>query len=215
MFNWPDAELWPSVTVEGGSGRAVRMAAGQRVGVVNTHGQQVVDTWAVTLTGERYLSMSHTRLAIGRLSPTAGDVLVDDQRQPILALVCDESPGGHDTLIPACDARRYRALGFQGYHPSCADNYAHALAGTGLGASARTPDPLNLFMAVDLSAAGELALVPSAAQAGARVVFEALQDLVLVVSACPQDLVPINGADGPRRVQLFIEGPASGTALGA
>ncbi len=124
----------------------------------------------------------------------------------MLALRADDSLGGHDTLIPACDAQRYRTLGYAGHHPSCADNYAAAVNEWGLAAAGPMRDPLNLFMAVPVSDAGELTLQPSIAPAGSQVTFEALQDILLVVSACPQDLVPINGTDSrPRLIDVYVE----------
>jgi uncharacterized protein YcgI (DUF1989 family) len=192
-------------TVTGGTGGAVRVAAGHRVHVVNTLGQQVADTWAVGPHGGSTLSMSHTRLAMGRVTPRVGDVLVDDLRQPMLAMVADTSGGGHDTLIAACDPQRYRALGAEAGHANCSDNYRAALAAAGL-APRSTPDPLNLFMAVPIAPDGSLTLESSSAPAGSEVVFEALQDLVLIVSACPQDMVPISGTTSPpRQIDLYTD----------
>jgi len=194
------------VTVRGGTGQAARVAAGRRVHVVNTLGHQVADTWAVALPhGGTSLSMSHTRLAIGRISPGIGDVLVDEQRQPMLVVLSDTSAGGHDTLIPACDPQRYRDLGFDGPHASCSANYLASLADHGMFPS-QVPDPLNLFMAVPVARDGSLSLEPSRAGVGSEIVFEALQDLLLVVSACPQDLVPINGdAGSPRQIDVYTD----------
>ncbi len=195
-------------TVPGGSGYAVAVNAGQRVHIVNTLGHQVVDTWALSPDGLQRLSMSHTRLAIGRVSPQVGDVLVDDARQPMLQLVEDDSIGDHDTLIPACDAQRYRSLGFTGYHASCTDNYIAAVAAFGVAIPTRAPDPLNLFMVVPVAADGGLTLESSVAPPMSKVVLEAIRDLVLVVSACPQDLIAINGADmSPRLIDIFISDP--------
>jgi uncharacterized protein YcgI (DUF1989 family) len=192
-------------TIPGGTGGTVRVVAGQRVHVVNTLGQQVADTWAVGLRGGTTLSMSHTRLATGHVAPRVGDVLVDDLRQPMLAFVADTSGGAHDTLIAACDPQRYRALGAAEGHANCSDNYRAALSAGGLEPRA-TPDPLNLFMAVPVAPDGSLTLEESAAPAGSEVVFEALQDLVLVVSACPQDLVPISGTTSPpRQIDLYTD----------
>jgi uncharacterized protein YcgI (DUF1989 family) len=193
-------------TVEGGSGYAVRLGFGQKLHIVNTLGHQVVDTWALRLPGgEHHLSMSHTRLAIGRLGPRIGDTLVDDQRQPMLHLVEDTSGVDHDTLIPACDPQRYRALGHQGWHASCAENYAAAVTPHGL-APEPVPDPLNLFMAVPVSADREFRLAPSSAPAGSKVVLQAAREVLVIVSACPQDLIPINGAERtPRRIDVYLE----------
>jgi uncharacterized protein len=196
-------------TVRGGSGYAVRLAAGHKIHIVNTLGHQVVDTWALSLPGgERHMSMSHTRVAIGRIGPKAGDVLVDDRRQPILHLVDDTSGVDHDTLIAACDPQRYRALGHQGWHASCVDNYAAAVTSHGLRPEP-VPDPLNLFMAVPVSADGRISLAPSAAPPGSRVVLQAEGDVLVIVSACPQDLIPINGADRtPRSIEVHVEDDA-------
>jgi uncharacterized protein len=206
-------------TIEGGRGGSVVLRAGQRVHVVNTLGYQVVDTWALRLDGAAALSMSHSRLAMSRLSPLVGDTLVDDRRAPMLTLVEDDSGGVHDTLIAACDPERYRALGFRGWHASCAENFRHAAAGVALrdpvaGVQAEAwrtvPDPLNLFMTVEASLSGELSLKSSVAAPGSRVILQAHQDLVLIVSACPQDLVPISGNEGPPRlVDLYVDGATS------
>jgi uncharacterized protein len=73
--------------------------------------------------------MPHTRASTNRLTPIAGDVLTTNQRQPILTLLSDSSPGVHDTLIAACDIWRYRELAHKPvdsdpeyYHANCADN---------------------------------------------------------------------------------------------
>jgi uncharacterized protein YcgI (DUF1989 family) len=51
-------------------GRAVRLRKGQALKVINTHGQQVVDTWAFNAEdlGE-FLSMEHLRQVLGRIMP--------------------------------------------------------------------------------------------------------------------------------------------------
>ena len=200
--------------VAGGHGYALEVHRGQRVHIVNTLGQQVVDTWALGLPdGGSRLSMSHTRLAIGRISPRTGDVLLDHQRKPMLHLVEDDSEGSHDTLIPACDAQRYRSLGYKGEHANCADNYRAAVTAYGFVTPTQIPDPLNLFMAVPVTDGGELTLQPSVAPAGSQVVFEAEQDVLLIVSACPQNLVPINGEDcQPKLIDLHTDDRAVAAA---
>lgn len=189
-----------------GTARAVVVRRGGRAQVVNTLGSQVADLWALALPdGARHLSMSHTRLAIGRISPWPGDVLVDDRRQPLLRVLADTSPGGHDTVIPACDEQRYRDLGVVGEHANCTANFLAAVAPHGLG-QISVPEPLNLFMSVLVAADGALVVEPSGARPGDEVVLEAVRDVLLVVSACPQDLVLISGADGVlRQVDVYAD----------
>ncbi|HLH64431.1 MAG TPA: urea carboxylase-associated family protein [Solirubrobacteraceae bacterium] len=174
-------------------GRAVQVAAGARLEVVNREGGQVADMWALCAADpSEWLSMEHTRTALRRLVPAVGDELVSSSRRPLLRLVADSSPGVHDTLIAACDSERYRQLGAGPGHANCADNLRQALAAEGIQAD-RLPAPLNLFMNIPWQPDGRLEFLPSPARAGDRVTFEALVDVVIVVSACPMDLNPING----------------------
>jgi uncharacterized protein YcgI (DUF1989 family) len=182
-------------TLPAGEGRAYRLAAGDRIRIVNTHGSQVVDTWALTAEGDEHLSMEHTRTSLSRLAPRTGDPLYSDRRRPILRLVEDTSPGVHDTLIAACDANRYAQLGWSGPHATCADNFRAALSEAGL-PERPVPSPLNLFMAIRWDAGGTLYFEPSPAAPGDEVVLLAERDVVVVLSACPMDLNAINGARG-------------------
>ena len=121
-----------------------------------------------------------------------GESLVTNQRRPILTLVEDTSPGVHDTLIAACDRYRYALLGCTTYHDNCTDNLAAALAELGLQAS-ETPSPWNLFMNIPVQANGRLSFEPPVCKAGDYVLLRAELDCVVAFSACPQDIVPING----------------------
>jgi uncharacterized protein len=176
-----------------GTGRAIMLVAGAAIEIMNIHGSQVVDTWALARndTAEA-LSMQHTRGILHRLSPRLGDILYTDRRQPLLQLEADTSPGRHDTLIPACDLERYRQLGAHGYHENCTDNFLRAIAAAGL-APRPVPAPLNLFMNIPWTLAGDLTFEEPLSRPGDYVVLRALRDAVVVLSACPQDMVPING----------------------
>ena len=184
-------------------GVAARVRQGQLVRVVNTHGTQVVDTWAFGADDlAEFMSMEHCRAATLRLVPRVRDALVTNRRRPILTLVEDTSGGVHDTLIAACDRYRYEQLGHPG-HRNCTDNLAEAMAALGLRAP-ETPAPLNLFMNIPWHGdEGRLSFDPPAGVAGGYVVFRTEMDLVIAFSACPQDLVPINGTDGVIRDAHF------------
>ena len=182
------------ITIPAGHGRAFRLSTGQRLRVATTEGGQVVDTWALALPDlDEWMSMEHTRARSLAVSPRAGDDLWSNRRRPILRLVEDTSPGVHDTLIAACDPERYAQLGHRGPHRSCGDNFTAALAELGY-AAPPVPAPLNVFMNIPIAADGTLSFEPSPARPGDAVTLEAMRDVVVVLSACPQDLVPINGA---------------------
>ncbi len=189
-------------------GRAFRVAAGTDVRVVNTHGTQVVDTWAFNAADPaEFMSMEHSRLHMGRLNPIVGDALVTNFRRPVLTLKEDTSGGVHDTLLAACDQYRYELLGYSGKHDNCTDNLHAALHEIGLHVPL-TPAPLNLFENSMPDANGLITIKPPISPPGSHVALRTEIDLVLVFSACPQDMAPTNGAAmRPCDVHIQIFGP--------
>jgi uncharacterized protein YcgI (DUF1989 family) len=175
-------------------GRAVHLSRGDSIEIINPSGTQVTDVWAVRPSAlAEHLSMEHTRVSLGKLIPRPGDLLYSNERQPMLTFVADTSPGIHDTLMASCDQERYRMLGHQGYHDNCRDNFAAALRELGF-SPPQAPAPLNLFMNVPWGADGSLHYEPPTCRPGDLVRLRAEKDLIVVMSACPQDLVPVNGA---------------------
>lgn len=183
------------ITIPARRGKAQRVEAGQVIRIINTHGQQVVDTWAFAARDlAELMSMEHSRAAMRKIVPEVGDVFVTNRRRPILEVIEDTTPGVHDTLIAACDRYRYEQLGCAGYHDNCTDNLAAALRELGV-ASPETPAPLNLFMNIPVIDGRRLAFQPPVCRPGQFIAFRAAMDLVIAFSACPQDIIPINGAD--------------------
>ncbi|KAF2824491.1 hypothetical protein CC86DRAFT_371809 [Ophiobolus disseminans] len=238
-------------TVPARRGAAALVRHGQKIKIINTHGNQVVDTWALALpsatlnttsskaeaplypnatssspsqytqaanaaaSAPEYMSMCHCRASLLKITPAVGDVLVSQKRHPMVKLLVDTSPGVHDTLIAACDRWRYSELGVSGYHESCTDNFwdaVNALSTSGTLSSeeqdnirdlipklgTRVPDPFNLFMNIPITRDGEgakrgVSFEAPVTKQGDYVVLEALRDVVVVMSACPQDVLTING----------------------
>jgi uncharacterized protein YcgI (DUF1989 family) len=195
-----------TITIPARRGSAAHVAAGKVVRVINTHGQQVVDTWAFNRHDiTEFMSMEHTRSWLRRLTPHVGDALVTNHRRPILTILEDTSSGIHDTLLAACDRYRYELLGCTDYHDNCTDNLRQALADLGL-TPLDVPSPLNLFMNIPWTADGALALEPPKSTPNSYIRLRAEMDLVVAFSACPMDLLPINGVDGkPTEAHFRIE----------
>lgn len=177
------------------SGKAVCVAAGTALEIINTHGHQVVDFWAFDQSKlSRYLSMQHCRAVLNRLWPNIGDMLVDNERQPFLKFEHDSSPGRHDSVIPPCDAFRYQLLGCKEYHANCADNMHAALEELGISHDF-CPPSLNLWMNIPVSEDGALDWLPPLSEPGDSVIFRPVTDIIAVMSACPQDIIPINAGN--------------------
>lgn len=188
-------------------GRAVRLAAGERLLLVNPHGTQVCDLWAFSAANpSEFLSWEHARAGLGRIAPKVGDALLTNRRRPILTLVEDTSPGVHDTVVAACDLFRYVGLGCTDYHDNCSDNLRMAMAAIGARAP-EVPQPFNVWMNTPVGADGAIAWLPTVARPGDRVVLRAEIDCIVALSACPQDMIPINGADmRPLDLAFSVEG---------
>jgi len=167
---------------------------GQIIKLINTHGGQVVDTWAFNRSDLReFLSVEHCRPVVGGLMVKVGHSLVTNKRRPILTLVEDTSPGIHDMLYAACDRYRYEMLGCQEYHDNCTDNLASVFREMGL-QQPETPCPLNIFQnSVPDPVTGVINLAPSVAAPGDYVTLRAEMDLLIVFSCCPMDITPVNG----------------------
>jgi uncharacterized protein YcgI (DUF1989 family) len=181
-------------TIPARRGKAMRLSAGEAIRIINTHGAQVVDTWAFSADDmSEFMSMEHIRPTLGRIFPTAGDALVTNRRRPILMFEEDSSMGRHDTLIAACDDYRYGLLGCTDYHDNCTDNLHAALRQLGH-KSPETPSPLNLWMNIPVDPEGHTSWGTPLSKPGDYVVLRAVMDCVVAMSACPQDILPINGA---------------------
>lgn len=173
-------------------GKAAKVKAGQTIKMINTHGNQVVDTWAFNADdlGE-FMSMEHTRPHIGHIYPKVGDIMYTNKRRPILTITEDTSPGIHDTIIAACDRYRYKFLGVEGYHDNCTDNLFAGMKEIGL-TPPECPSPFNVWMNIPVGPDGSIQFLPTVTKPGDSLSLRAEMDLVIAFSACPQDILPIN-----------------------
>lgn len=171
------------------------ITCGQSVKVINTYGSQVVDTWAFNRADEaEFMSMEHSRVHMGRSTAIAGSILVTNHRRAALSIVEDTSGGTHDTLMAACDRYRYALLGYEGVHDNCTDNLHKALKQLGMSDTVM-PCPLNLFQNSAISSDGRLEIAAPVSKPDSFVTLRAEMDLIIVFSACPQDMALTNGPD--------------------
>ena len=194
----------PATTIAGGAAKAFRLPKGGALKLINTHGTQTVDMWALRdRDPSEYLSVEHTRRMLANLFPRAGDTLFSNRRTPLLKLEEDTAPGKHDMLIACCDKWLYQHYGCAPGHANCRDNYLAALFEIGIDAL-HVPNPVNLWMNVPVSADAKLTLEPPVSQAGDYVTFRALEDCIVIFSACPMDISPVNRGNTPMPVHCEI-----------
>ncbi|HET7094645.1 MAG TPA: urea carboxylase-associated family protein, partial [Thermomicrobiales bacterium] len=147
-----------------------------------------------------FLSTAVTRAATASLIPQQGMTLYSNRRRPMFEIV-DDTVGRHDMLWAACDPVRYDLLGAAD-HANCRTALSSALQPFGATFD-HLPDPINWFMYVTIKQRGELEIREPLAERNDFVVLKALMDVVVAVSACPQDLVPTNGGK-PTDIMLRV-----------
>lgn len=184
-------------------GRAVRLDAGRSFRVIDVEGGQVADLFAFCADDlAEYASAEHTRPYVNRLFPLVGEEFVTNRRRPILRFEDDQSPGVHDMLCAACDPTRFAGLGVEGWHASCQENLQAAMAELGV-ERVEVPQPINLFMNIPVAPDNSIGWEPANTKAGDAVTLRTILDCYVAVSACPQDIVPING-NNPTAIEIEL-----------
>jgi uncharacterized protein len=199
------------VVVPAREGRGLVVSADSLFRIVDLEGQQAGDLFAFNANDiSEYASAAHTRVYARtaeearhcRLFPPVGGLFVTNRREPILYFEQDGSPGQHDMLVPACDAKRYELLGFPG-HDSCAENLAHVMADFGHH-SFDIPQPINLFCNFPVHGDGTFTQEVLETKPGDFATFRAEMDTLVVLSACPHDVLPVYGPLGPTSMAIEL-----------
>ena len=184
-------------TVSRGSAQAYELYKGESVQIIDIDGQQCSDFQALRLSGleqarEIAIDSTATRSMVRRAYPAPGlfDKFFDPEMKPLLKVLQDTC-GRHDTFGLACTARSYEERGFPG-HLNCSDNISFALDPYGVKARSAWP-AINFFWNTWLDANHHILTEEAHSRPGDYLVMEALDNLVCVTTACPDDIDPING----------------------
>lgn len=167
------------------SGVAFTLARGQRLRVIDTHGEQVADLVAFRRNdvGE-VISSGRTLDYASKIYLTTGDSLYSNRSNALLHIEKD-TVGRHDFLLTPCSADTFRIIyGDTKPHRGCFGNLAASLAPHGV-VPDQIPTSFNIFMNVVVAeVSGELRVLPPLSRAGDYIVFEALEDLLIGLTAC-------------------------------
>jgi uncharacterized protein YcgI (DUF1989 family) len=184
--------LREEVQIPAGKARVVRLSRGDVLQLIDVKGHQVSDLMAWRLDDpEEVLSPTHTISCLGRLVPTEGEEVYSNRRRPLLRIRRD-TVGRHDLLVGCCDPYRYELqLGAKG-HPSCLESIQDALAAAGDSWTPRSELAWNVFMVNVVEPDGSVVTQEPPHRPGDYIELEALEDLGVVATSCPQDLTPCN-----------------------
>jgi uncharacterized protein len=197
------AEKGETIHIPAREGRGVRLQAGQGFRCVDLEGQQCGDLFAFCVDDVReFASAEHTRVWNNTIFPWVGQVFVTNRRRPILTFLTDDTPGRHDMLIAACDPTRFELLGCEGWHPSCQENLQKVMAEFGYD-DVEIPQPINIFTNIPIGKDGSMEWEPALTKAGDSITLRTELDCYVVLTACAQDILPIN-AKHPTALALEI-----------
>ncbi len=167
------------------SGTAFTLKRGQKLRVIDPHGEQVADLLAYNRAdvGEM-ISSGRSLDYASKLFLTAGDLIYSNRSRVLLRIV-EDTVGRHDFLLTPCSADTFRIIyGDAHPHRGCFGNLAAALEPHGIVPDA-IPTAFNVFMNVAVDGvSGALRVDPPLSRAGDYVVFEAVEDLVVGLTAC-------------------------------
>ncbi|WP_439540819.1 DUF1989 domain-containing protein [Sphingomonas sp.] len=167
------------------SGVAFEVPKGALLTVTDPTGEQVADLLAYRKDdiGE-VISSGRTLDYASRIYLTTGDKLYSNRSNVLLEIVEDDV-GRHDFLLTPCSKDTFRIIyGDTDPHRGCFGNLAAALASYGVEED-MIPTAFNCFMNVPVDGmTGELRVDPPLSKAGDRIVFRALEDLVIGLTAC-------------------------------
>ena len=166
------------------SGVAFRLAKGQRLKIIDPHGEQVSDLLAYNAANTAEVISSGRSLDYaGKIYLTTGDPLYSNRSNVMLRIV-EDTVGRHDFLLTPCSKDTFRIIyGDTDPHQGCFGNLSQALAPYGI-LPDQIPVAFNIFMNVQIDEAGMLTVDPPLSKAGDHILFEAEMDLIVALTAC-------------------------------
>ena len=185
-------------TISRSTAKAYEVKAGEYVQIIDVEGRQCSDFMAMRHGMlerglERYIDSTVTRSMVGGAYPGPGlyDKFFDQDMKPLIRVARD-TVGRHDTFALACTARGYEERGFFG-HINCSDNISSQYEPYGI-APRRAWPAINFFFNSWIHPDDNRIQSDEAwSRPGDYVAMQALDDLVCVSTACPDDVDPING----------------------
>ena len=194
-------------TVDAGDYFIKRIKKGQTFRILDLEGNQAADTlfYNANDPSERY-SATDTIREQGNLYLTTGSILKTNENNDLLKIVADTC-GRHDTVGGACATEsntvRYD-LDKRGMH-ACRDSWMLAIQEHEeyCLTKADITHNINFFMNVPVTPEGGLTFADGISGPGKYVELEALMDVVVLMSNCPQLNNPCNGYN-PTPVEFLV-----------
>lgn len=189
-------------TIPAGDGFSVRLDSGERLRIVDTHGQQAVDflCYTAALPVDRY-NAANTMKINGNIYLGQGTKLYSDRAQVLMRIV-EDTCGRHDTIGGCCSTWSNLVRYGVKDTPACHANFVRELACWSLGPSDIVAN-VNFFMNVPVRQDGGMAIEAGLSKPGDCVELVAEMPVIVVLSNCPQRSNPAAGF-GPTPIDVII-----------
>ena len=171
------------------SGAAIILKKGQRLKVVDLHGEQVSDLLCFNQHDVREsLSSGRTIDYAETIYLTTGHKFYSNRSNLMFTMV-EDTLGSHDFLLTPCSADTFRIIyGHEQPHRGCFGNLCEALEPFGI-APDQIPTTFNVFMNVTVDGSnGKVSVLPPKSKAGDYIVIEAQMDLIVGLTACSAEM---------------------------
>ena len=189
-----------SLAIPHGTAGIVIVRRGQLLKITDLDGGQPAGLVAfVDGNPSEFLSPHHTRVFSNSYVLALGMRMVTNRRRPLMVLGRDTTRR-HDLLLPGSDRRSLQVAGLQG-EQGTREAMRAALEAAGI-APPKLPDPVNLFLDVEVQLDGRLVVGAAPSLPGDHVICRVVLDSVVVVAACATGLAGNEGA-GPVRVEVL------------
>lgn len=170
--------------IEPRTGAGFELKKGQKLKVTDIKGEQVSDFFCfMKSNSSEYLSSGRTLDYLSKIFIEEGDILYSSESRP-MAKVVEDKVGRHDFLLTPCSKDTFRIIyGDKHPHHGCEGNLLKAFREMGLEMTS-LPTTFNLFMNVIVDDRGRLTVAPPTSRSGDYIVIEALEDLMVGLTAC-------------------------------
>lgn len=199
-----EGQVVEEVFIPAREGRGVRLDVGDILEIVDVDGRQVADLVAYVQPGrDEYLSPAHTVSCNASVNLGLGATLFSNHRDPVFTILRDDV-ARHDLVVPCCDQERYERDYGLADHPHCLGNLQAAADLLSEEVDLHGEHAWNIFMNNRITDAGGIVMDRPEHDAGSTIVLRAEKSMLVLVSACPQDLTPANDFN-PTPIVLRVE----------
>jgi len=170
--------------IEPRTGVSFELKKGSQLKVTDLKGEQVSDFFCFFKDDQNdYLSSGRTLDYLSKIYIHKNDILYSSKSIPMVKII-EDTVGRHDFLLTPCSKDTFRIIyDDKCPHHGCEGNLLKNFSQLGIQRDS-IPTTFNIFMNVEQDHEGKLKVAPPKSKAGDYIIIEALEDLLVGLTAC-------------------------------